>query len=141
MRYTIGFEYKHKTNEDESYSGILGCDEYGFNTIISNSESITEKYKRYIRVFDSIEEATVYAQGIARVYRKKINKIGAKSGKVYAKSATIQRFYPIKLDSSNFMYKLSEEPVKPVRRWTRDRFNQEADTTTASYNLYSILPK
>lgn len=107
MRYTIGVTIIDKKTKEE-YSGYYACGEFGFMYVMTkdNIPSLLEKkslqnYSLYI--FDNVKDAEYFCRSLSRSYRR--DDVWANQS---LKSRKIRRFYPLKVDSSNFIFELDE---------------------------------
>lgn len=105
---------------------------------INKNYKIEEETPYDILVFNTIEEAQLYCQILARSYRR--DDVWHSPS---LKSKKIRRFYPVKIDSSNFPYKIKERIITKERRRdknyiTRNRFNEKQDTSLGQYSYYTI---
>ena len=141
MRYTIGstIEDKMLGKKTGGYY-VLGpyhefiLSEWGERQEKISKESNHTHYQ--IPVFDDIETATIYAQSLARSYRRDDVAIDCRK-----KSRKIRHFFPVKLDSSNFPYVIGDKAKDGDRKLSRNRFNKEVKPRGAYAYHYLIGPK
>lgn len=136
MRYAIGCQVKRKGMIGPGFSGIYVQDEYALPFI---KTSLTEETV-LIPIFDSDKDAELFAQILARSYRRDDVWLNDK-----LKSRSIRKFYPLKIDSSNFPFKVEIQEGDGKCRDLKlkyDRFKNR-DENGLEYKRYTVklIPK
>lgn len=109
MRYTIGISIWKKATPDVISSGLFSFGWFGLNHIIPLPYAPDCNIKMdFLPVFDNAADAQAYARHLSRRYRFDDT---ASTGKKH-RSAYIRRFYPVKIDTKEFPFRIltSEQP-------------------------------
>lgn len=128
MRYTVGVEIniEFKDGSHENMNGLLISGFCGIHEVLPYNSQSLEKEKTLI-VFDSTEDATLYAQAMARSYGKDNSWHGKKIEKM------TRNFYPVKIDSANFPFEIKNSKIGERRAFFYNRFAEKTDKRSLTY--------
>lgn len=138
MRYTVGVEtnIEFKDGSHENINGLLVSGFCGIHEILPYDIQSLKKEKTLI-VFDSAEDATLYSQAVARTYHKRNSWNGKKVEKM------TRNFYPVKIDSVNFPFKIKDSQTGEKRGFFYNRFAEKTDKRSLTYFYLTgrLIPK